>query len=111
MSNENNANEALANAARMQALMEEMAKLKAENERLLKVQASKVTVKYNDDTGTLSVYGLQRFPVTLRPTQWKKLFTVQSAIEHEITSERIAREDRDRDALKTNKVKANGAQG
>lgn len=94
----------------------EMAKqieaLQAENARLNKQASSKVAVKYNEETGTLSVYGLQRFPVTLRPTQWKKLFSVQETIEHECTPERIAREDKDREALKVKKAaEKSGAQG
>lgn len=97
-------NDTLANAAQMIALQEQLDALKAENERLLKAAATKVTVKYNEDTGTVSVYGLQRFPVTLRPSQWSKLFTVKESITNEITPERIAREERDREAMKAAKA-------
>jgi len=56
------------------AMMEELEKLKAENEKLKSGRKGpgeisfKVSVK-----GALSVYGLGRFPVTLYKEQWERL--------------------------------------
>lgn len=94
-------NDTLANAAQMVRLQEELAALRAENERLMKQANAKVTVKYtepfiNDEGeekgGTVSVYGLQRFPVSLRPSQWLKVFSVQDLIKAECTESRIKTE-------------------
>lgn len=78
-------NDTLANAAKMVELQEELAALKAENERLIAQQNAKVTVKpsvYDDGSlkGGVSVYGLQQFPVTLFPEQWERLFAAKQTI-------------------------------
>jgi len=52
-----------------EAMLEELAKLRAENERL-KQRGHGIKVS---DKGAVSVYGLGRFPVTLYRTQWEKL--------------------------------------
>lgn len=63
-------------------LMLEIAALKAENEALKnpvkgpRALSFKVSAK-----GTLSVYGLGRFPVSLYRGQWEKIFTNQEAIQ------------------------------
>ncbi len=50
----------------------ELARLKAENERLKRQQASPLRLKVSVK-GALSVYGLGRFPVTLYKEQWAGL--------------------------------------
>ena len=50
----------------------ELARLKAENERLKQQQASALRLKVSAK-GALSVYGLGRFPVTLYKEQWARL--------------------------------------
>ena len=50
----------------------ELARLKAENERLKRQQASPLSLKVSQK-GALSVYGLGRFPVTLYKEQWARL--------------------------------------
>ncbi len=56
----------------MDDVQEELARLKAENERLKKQQASPLRLKVSAK-GALSVYGLGRFPVTLYKEQWARL--------------------------------------
>lgn len=44
---------------------------------ILKMQSapsSKLTVKVKPETGTICVYGLQRFPVSLYASQWRRIF-------------------------------------
>ena len=50
----------------------ELARLRAENERLKRTQNRGVTLKVSEKGG-VSVYGLGRFPVTLYKEQWTKL--------------------------------------
>ena len=50
----------------------ELARLKAENERLKGQQSRGLSLKVSEK-GALSVYGLGRFPVTLYKEQWQKL--------------------------------------
>lgn len=56
-------------------LQEELAKLKAENERLkARSRGAKGEIIFRvSQKGALSVYGLGRFPVTLYKEQWLKL--------------------------------------
>ena len=56
----------------MDDVQAELARLKAENERLKKQQASTLRLKVIAK-GALSVYGLGRFPVTLYKEQWARL--------------------------------------
>ncbi len=53
-------------------VQDELARLKAENERLKRQQASPLSLKVSQK-GALSVYGLGRFPVTLYKEQWARL--------------------------------------
>lgn len=61
----------------------EMLALRAENERLKAEKGKRVdrpmTFKVGPKGG-VSVYGLQRFPVTLRPAQWRRVFDAQAKI-------------------------------
>ena len=56
----------------MDDVQAELARLKAENERLQKQQESPLRLKVSAK-GALSVYGLGRFPVTLYKEQWARL--------------------------------------
>jgi hypothetical protein len=53
-------------------LQTELARLKAENERLKAEHSRGVSLKVSEKGG-VSVYGLGRFPVTLYKEQWIKL--------------------------------------
>jgi hypothetical protein len=53
----------------------EIARLRAENERLKRAASRGITLKVSEK-GALSVYGLGRFPVTLYKEQWLKLLEV-----------------------------------
>lgn len=57
-----------------ESLEQELAKLKAENEKLKseKNKSRDITFKVSQK-GALSVYGMGRFPVTLYKEQWEKL--------------------------------------
>jgi len=50
----------------------EIERLRAENEKLKKKQTRQVYMKVSQK-GAVSVYGLQRYPVTLYKEQWEKL--------------------------------------
>jgi len=57
-----------------QALLAEVVRLRAENERLHVAQAAKITLSLKiGEKGGLSVYGLGRFPLTLYAGQWERL--------------------------------------
>ena len=58
---------------------EELARLRAENERLKKSGSKGMSLKVSEKGG-VSVYGLGRFPVTLYKEQWKKLLDMSDEI-------------------------------
>ena len=58
---------------------EELARLRAENERLKRTQSRGVSLKVSEKGG-VSVYGLGRFPVTLYKEQWTKLLDMADEI-------------------------------
>ena len=60
-------------------LHEEIARLRAENERLKDQRQTRVSLKVSEKGG-VSVYGLGRFPVTLYKEQWAKLLDVADDI-------------------------------
>ena len=50
---------------------------------ILKLQSapqSRLTLKVNEEKGTVSIYGLQRFPVSLYPSQWERVLGMADAI-------------------------------
>ena len=57
----------------------ELARLRAENERLKRTQSRGMTLKVSEKGG-VSVYGLGRFPVTLYKEQWTKLLDMADEI-------------------------------
>lgn len=68
----------MATAAEMMA---EIARLKAENERLAQAKNRAVTFKVGEKGG-VSVYGLNaRFPITLYSEQWEKLIAAIPALQ------------------------------
>ena len=58
---------------------EELARLRAENERLKRTQSRGVSLKVSEKGG-VSVYGLGRFPVTLYKEQWLRLLDMADDI-------------------------------
>ncbi|MBN2369951.1 MAG: hypothetical protein JXO72_05640 [Vicinamibacteria bacterium] len=60
-------------------LNDEIARLRAENERLRKEQAAGLRLRVSEK-GAVSVYGLGRFPVTLYKEQWLRILDDSSAI-------------------------------
>ena len=57
----------------------ELARLRAENERLRRTQSRGLTLKVSEK-GAVSVYGMGRFPVTLYKEQWTKLLDMADEI-------------------------------
>lgn len=62
-----------------EALIAELAKLKAENEALKKSSARGVSLKVSQK-GAVSLYGMGRFPVTLYKEQWLKILDMSDVI-------------------------------
>lgn len=61
-------------------LEEELAKLRAENEKLRAVKGPTLRLKVSDK-GAVSLYGLGRFPVTLYASQWERLLGMKGEVE------------------------------
>ena len=60
---------------------EELERLRQENEQLRqKIQKGKTLELRVSQKGALSVYGLNRFPVTLYKEQWEKLLEISDTI-------------------------------
>jgi hypothetical protein len=57
----------------------ELARLKAENDRLRRTASRGINLKVSEKGG-VSVYGLGRFPVTLYKEQWTKLLDMADEI-------------------------------
>lgn len=57
----------------------ELARLRAENERLKQGSRGKLAMKVSEK-GALSVYGMGRFPVTLYKEQWLRLLSMAEEI-------------------------------
>ena len=68
------------------AMMEEMTRLKMENESLKKVKGEKPLTMKVSEKGAVSVYGLNRFPVTLYKQQWVKLLEISEEIKEFIAT-------------------------
>ncbi len=58
---------------------DELARLRAENERLKRTQSRGINLKVSEKGG-VSVYGLGRFPVTLYKEQWVRLLDMAEEI-------------------------------
>lgn len=57
------------------SLQAQIAQLQAQNAALLAARASRSKISFKvSEKGALSVYGLQRFPVTLYREQWERIF-------------------------------------
>lgn len=54
-------------------MLEKLAALTAENERLKAAKIRPITCKVSAEKKCLSVYGIGRFPVTLYRGQWERL--------------------------------------
>ena len=64
----------------MENLEQEVARLRAENEKLKTPAAARQMSLKVSEKGGLSVYGLGRFPVTLYKEQWVKLLAMTEEI-------------------------------
>ena len=62
-----------------EAVLDELARLRAENEALKKKRNTATSMKVSEK-GAVSVYGLGRFPVTLYQEQWQKLLQMAEDI-------------------------------
>lgn len=62
------------------AMLNEIAKLRAENDRLKARQAHKLSCKVSAK-GAVSVYGMGRWPVTLYRSQWEALLKFMPTVE------------------------------
>ena len=60
-------------------LLQRLAQLEAENERLKAGSRKGISLKVSEKGG-LSVYGLGRFPITLYPEQWTRLLGMADEI-------------------------------
>jgi len=61
------------NQEKLNSIQAQIEALKAEAKALKPKKEHTLSFKVNEK-GTISVYGLQKFPVSLYPTQWEKLF-------------------------------------
>ncbi len=57
------------------------AELRALIAKLQAAPQSKLTVKVKAETGTICIYGLQRFPVSLYASQWRRVFDAKAQVE------------------------------
>lgn len=73
---------------------ERIAFLEAQVAKLRQVQQSKLSIKVSK-AGAVSVYGLQRWPVTLYSSQWQRLIDVMPQIKAfiEANSDQLASKD------------------
>lgn len=67
-----------------EALLEELARARAELARVQAASAKALTIKVSAK-GAVSVYGLGRFPTTLYAGQWRRLLSAVPAIEKFLT--------------------------
>lgn len=58
----------------------ELARLRAENEALKQANVKALTLKVGE-SGTISVYGLGRYPVSLYSEQWERLLAIAPRIQ------------------------------
>jgi len=76
-------------AERIAYLEAQVAKLNGDNAKLRQAQQSKLSIKVSKN-GAVSVYGLQRWPVTLYAGQWERLIGVMDNIQAFIEANRDA---------------------
>lgn len=72
----------------------ELARLRAENERLKQGARGKLAMKVSEK-GALSVYGMGRFPVTLYKEQWLRLLSMADEIKAFIEANQSALKAKD----------------
>lgn len=83
----NVSNEDQTTAQLLAELKEAKAKLAAAERRTAGVRKANLTIKVSQKGG-ISVYGMGRFPTTLYPTQWERLFMVAAEIQAMIKEDR-----------------------
>ena len=84
--------------ARLQEMEKRNAQLELDKKALAQKAAAKLTIKLGNK-GTISLYGLQRFPVSLYAEQWEKVFEAVPAIKEFISKNREAIEERVKNPL------------
>jgi hypothetical protein len=72
----------------------ELARLRAENERLKQGGRGKLSMKVSEK-GALSVYGMGRFPVTLYKEQWLRLLSMAEEIKAFIEANQVSLKAKD----------------
>ena len=77
-------------------LLQRLAQLEAENERLKAGSRKGISMKVSEKGG-LSVYGLGRFPITLYPEQWTRLLGMADDIRAFIADNRDRLKWKDKD--------------
>lgn len=80
-----------------QQMAQELARLRAENEKLKAHQQAKLTPRVSAK-GALSVYGLGRWPVTLYRSQWERLLGFSNEIQQFIADHLDELKDKGDDA-------------
>lgn len=71
-----------ANGSDQGDIIAELARLRAENEKLRAKAASRATISFKvTEKGGVSAYGLGRFPVTLYLSQWERLIKAMPDLE------------------------------
>lgn len=73
------------NKVTMEELQAQLAALQAENDSLKEKKVSQISCKVSQK-GAVSLYGLQRFPVTLYANQWERLLGSADSIREFITA-------------------------
>lgn len=66
-------------------VQKELEQLRAENEKLKAKAESKIFLKVSEKGG-VSLYGLQRFPITLYQEQWLEVFKREGEVRDFITA-------------------------
>lgn len=61
-------------------LLAELARLKAENAKLIAAQPKRTLTLKVSEKGALSIYGMGKFPITLYPEQWLTVFGLTEQI-------------------------------
>lgn len=64
-----------------QEMIQELARLKAENEALKSAKSNGLIVKKSDKSDGIMVLGLRKFPITFYAEEWTALFQLKAKID------------------------------